>query len=138
MFVCVTYTSRRILVCIFRLNLYINFNNAIRVTVPHDMTLDLFKIHIFDQLIPGGKNPKIYFNGLLLKDDDQTLAKYGITNQSALYINTENIVGTCQNRNIFSNHIPAHITIPTAHCKSFYVECQNEKNFIPFYFIFFV
>ena len=65
--------------------------------VPRDMTLDRFKIHIFDHLIPCTKNPKIYFNGLLLKDDDQTLAKYGITNQSALYINTENIVGTCQN-----------------------------------------
>lgn len=59
------------------------------------MTLDQFKMRIFEQMIPS-RNPKIYFNGLLLKDDDQSLAKYGITNQSSLYINTENVVGACQ------------------------------------------
>lgn len=72
--------------------MYINFNNAIEVKAQRDMTLDQFKILIFDKLLPC-INAKIYFNGLLLRIDDQSLAKYGITNQSSLYINTEKIVG---------------------------------------------
>ncbi|XP_031627037.1 uncharacterized protein LOC116343233 [Contarinia nasturtii] len=73
------------------LNLYINFNNAIEVKIKHDMTLDEFKTYIFDKLM-ACKNPKIYFNGLLLKNGEQKLAQYGVTNQSSLYINTENVV----------------------------------------------
>lgn len=80
---------------IARLSLYINFNNAIEAKVHRDSTLDEFKTYIFDKLMPC-KNPKIYFNGLLLKDGAQSLAKYGVTNQSSLYINTEKIAGGCQ------------------------------------------
>lgn len=81
--------------CYNRLNLYINFNNAIETNVQRDMTLDEFKTYIFEKLIPC-KNLKIYFNGLLLRNGKQSLAKYGITNQSSLYINTEYIAGGCQ------------------------------------------
>lgn len=81
--------------CFFRLNLYINFNNAIVVKAKPDLTLDEFKIYVFEKIIPC-RSPKIYFNGLLMRCGEQSLAKYGIVNQSSLYVNTENVVGECQ------------------------------------------
>lgn len=68
-----------------------NFNNAIGVAVRKNMTLKELKEHISAHIVPS-RNPKIYFNGLLMQKD-QTLAEYGIKERSSLYINTENITG---------------------------------------------
>lgn len=56
------------------------------------MTLNEFKSFISKRVAPC-KNPKIYFNGLLMQNNEQTLSNYGIKDRSSLYINTENIVG---------------------------------------------
>lgn len=69
-----------------------NFNNAIGVDVRKNMTLNELKEYISAHIVPC-RNPKIYFNGLLMQKD-QTLAEYGIKERSSLYINTENITGT--------------------------------------------
>lgn len=78
-----------------RINLYVNFNNAIEVNVQHTMTLNEFKYFISRHVLAPCRNPKIYFNGLLMHKEDDTLAMYGIKNRSSLYINTENVVGMC-------------------------------------------
>lgn len=71
--------------------MYVNFNNAIRVDVRRDMTLKELKEYVSAHIVLC-RNPKIYFNGLLMQKD-QTLAEYGIKERSSLYINTENITG---------------------------------------------
>lgn len=75
-----------------RLNVFINFNKAIQVNVPHAITLKRFKCHITKMIAPC-ECPKIYFNGLQLQTDDQTLATYGILDGSSIYVNTENVIG---------------------------------------------
>lgn len=61
------------------------------------MTLNEFKSFISKSVAPC-RNPKIYFNGLLMQNHEQTLTNYGIKDRSSLYINTENIVGELWNR----------------------------------------
>lgn len=75
-----------------RLNVFINFNKAIQVSVPHAITLKRFKCHI-TKLASPCERPKIYFNGLQLQTDDQTLANYGISGGSSIYVNTERVIG---------------------------------------------
>lgn len=77
----------------YRLDVLLNFNKAVQVTVPQTITLNKFKSHITKTIAPQAQCMKIYFNGLQLQYDDHTLANYGILDRSTVYVNTENVIG---------------------------------------------
>lgn len=79
---------------IFRINVYVNFNKAVEIKIDHRMTLNEFEKIVSKNMAPS-RCPKIYFNGLLLRDGHLRLISYGVKDRSSLYINTENVVGRC-------------------------------------------
>lgn len=74
-----------------RVNLYINFNNAVEIEVQPNMLLSQLKNKIAADLLPSIEQ-RIYFNGLLM-DKEQTLREYGIKEKSSIYLNTEDVKG---------------------------------------------